>query len=309
MALNSAMAIVPYIKKPAIDIIYDQCKQQKIDFIISVVPCVNDIIAQSAKKLNIPFLIVPTDLDSTIFLKNVDLSQAGKTLVAIAYNNKKVSEIPRSLGISEKNIRFTGFPLRKSFYEFKNKIQIKKDFSLDTIKSPKGLLLMGTVGLNTISDYVKKLSEIKVPLHLLVCVGKNKELKNILETIKKPQHFTIQPIDFTNRIADLMAVSDFGISKPGSVSFNEALQMKLPVIWDGTGNSFKWESFNLDLVQENRFGNVCRSYDELVPLATQFCKSKYRKSLRKNMKKFNKEYSNTSSIPSVVNELMNEKQD
>ena len=55
-------------------------------------------------------------------------------------------------------------------------------------------------------------------------------------------------LGFTDRVADLMAISHLIVTKPGPGTISEAIAMKLPILIDNTDKLLFWERINVDLV-------------------------------------------------------------
>ena len=73
----------------------------------------------------------------------------------------------------------------------------------------------------------------------------------------------------TNRVADLMAISDLCLTKSGSVSFCEALYSEVPILLDATTHSIRWERFNHHFTEKYFVGYVIKRYDALPQLLSQ----------------------------------------
>ena len=72
--------------------------------------------------------------------------------------------------------------------------------------------------------YVAYLIKMQLPLHILVCIGRNERLRRNINKILLPEDVSLTIIGFTDRIADFMAISDVLITKPGPGSVCEALK-------------------------------------------------------------------------------------
>jgi len=70
-------------------------------------------------------------------------------------------------------------------------------------------------------------------------------------------------IEETNRISEYMAVSNLLITKSGTASFCEAIQMHLPMVIDATSSTLVWERFNHNFTINNGLGTVIKIYNQL----------------------------------------------
>src|SRR3972149_5676114 len=122
------------------------------------------------------------------------------------------------------------------------------------------MMLMGAQGSRASYEFAKKIAKLKLPAHLLVCLGKNEELKSKINKIKFNSNISVTTIGFTSRISDLMAASDLILTKPGPNSISEAMYMNLPMILDGSTKILFWEKLNIKLVKANKLGLVVDRY-------------------------------------------------
>lgn len=257
--------------------------QEKPDIIISVIPLINDIIAQTAAEHNVPCFIVPTDFDTHTFIHNIDITNSN-TRICLPINYPEITKRLSLKSINNlSNVRITGFPVRPSFLIPKDKSDLKKDFSIYHEK-PIMLLVMGATGSSATIDYLKMMVAVNVPFHVMACIGRSNCLKEQIEALQFPEHITVTIVDHTKNIADVMAIADFAISKPGSVTFAEMLYMNLPMLLDNTTPALLWEQMNLDLVRTYQLGGVIQDYDEVAPLVTRYLTNeRYRHTIKKNI--------------------------
>src|SRR5207237_3814499 len=102
--------------------------------------------------------------------------------------------------------------------------------------------------------FVRELAQIKEPVHLLICIARQEQLRHKIMALKLAPHITMTIIGFTDRISDLMAIADILITKSGSVSVNEALYMNLPMILDATSHLLSWEKYNHTFIEQHQLG-------------------------------------------------------
>ncbi|MDR3550470.1 MAG: glycosyltransferase, partial [Candidatus Babeliales bacterium] len=227
------------LQKKAQTLIHQYLDEQKPDLIVSVVPLINNIILEVAKQRSIPFLLIPTDLDISSCLTNINQPVYEKFKIAIPFDDKAIQEKISSARIPDQSCVTTGFLLRPDFFEEKDSTPIKFGYGVPE-KKPTVLLLLGAVGSHAIYSFVEQLARVEYPCHILICIGKQIQLKTKIESLEFPNHVSYTIVEFTPRISDLMAISDLLITKSGSVSVNEAIYMNLPMILDATSNVLKW---------------------------------------------------------------------
>jgi processive 1,2-diacylglycerol beta-glucosyltransferase len=300
----SGLWSIPFVKWKMKKIIVPFLQQEKPDLIISVIPIVNGVLNEIARSLNIPLLVIPTDLDCSTFIHNIHSKINDKFFVGLPFNDPTIWKIADKSCIYRKQIGVIGFPLRESFFEQKNISLLKQELHLPKNK-PIIFLLMGAVGSEALLRYVQELKEIQSPFHLIVCLGRNEELRMRINETPLLPHVTLSLIGFTERIADLMAVSDLCITKAGSVSLAEALYMNKPLLLDCTSKSLMWEDFNIHFIKEHQFGFPVRKLKYLKKMVAEFLANPARsKEIEKRISNFPKEnFSHT--IKTTVDRMLN----
>lgn len=273
------------------------------DLVISVIPLFNNIIKECCKARNIPFLLIPTDLDTSSFIKNISLPEYEKFKLALSFQDQDILRFAQNSALPDRSKVVTGFPIKPSFFEPKNLDQIRNDFNVPAHK-PVILVLMGAAGSKATYSYLLTLLQLKTPVHLLLCLGRNEALRPIIEKMRSPKHITVSIISYTNRIADLMAISDLCITKAGTVSVCETMYMNIPMILDNTSTPLAWEKFNIEFIQKNNFGTSIVHYKELNHVVNKMLHDKnYYAACKQNLINFpKKNFGNT--IKSLIKELV-----
>lgn len=239
--------------------------EKKPDLVISVIPIINQDIFLATKKLGIPFLLIPTDLDATTFLHRLNGADHPHFKLSLAFDDDDIHNTVQKNGINNNYITINGFPLRPDFFKDKNKDQIRKQFDIPDYKQSI-LLLMGTQGSNDMLRFVKELAKLDTPIHLMCCIGKNETVRSMLKSIQLPNHISLSIIGFTQQISDLMAVSDLIITKSGSVSVCETIYSNRPAMLDATSTVLRWERFNHHFFKKHKMGGILSAG---VPIAKQ----------------------------------------
>lgn len=251
------------------NLVYDYLVSEQPDAIISVIPLINAPILNAAKRMNIPFLIVTNDLDTSNYangFQNIDYDKFGYTL---AFPEKRMLDKISKAKIPHNKLTTVGFPIREHFFEEKNVENIKKSIGIPLSKKVV-MVMMGGGGSVSTLRYARRLSQMNSPLHLIVCAGKNIEMQKKLNNIKLNKNISITILGFTEKISDYMAVSDLLITKPGPNSICEALQMNLPILVDCTKRVLYWEKYNVEFVKNNGFGEQIKHYYEVEPLIKKY---------------------------------------
>lgn len=274
--------MAPLIRKTIVSYL----KDNNIDMVISVMPMFNDSVLRAAQELDIPFLLVPTDLDVRSFVFNIKNNVYRKFKINLIFNDHSIKKNISVRNISDSRIVYNGFPLRPEFFEKKDRERLRQSFGIEE-KVPVLMMMMGLQGADSMVDCVKSLLALPMRLHILVCIGKNSRLKDDLSRIVLPLSISMSIIEETSRISDFMAISDLIYTKTGSASFCEIIQMKLPMLIDGTSKGLVWERFNHEFAQKHGLGVVIKKYDDIPRYVEEFFRSNDRMvAIKQNMEKF-----------------------
>lgn len=172
-------------------------------------------------KISIPVIAVVTDFVSHLFWK---LDGVDAFVVAHAYIKSDMVK----MGIEESRIFVYGIPVSADFLLNKDRETILGKLGL---KNKTTILLMGgSLGLGDVRKTLKSLLKSKRDLQIIAVAGHNKKLEIQLMAMASRFKKDVIIYGFTDRISDLMDVSDFIITKPGGVTISEALVKGIPII-------------------------------------------------------------------------------
>ncbi|MGB8367230.1 MAG: glycosyltransferase, partial [Candidatus Babeliales bacterium] len=129
-------------------------------------------------------------------------------------------------------------------------------------------------GAASLYQFAQKLTIINIPFHLIIICGKNDFIHKKIHDISFPMHITTTIIGFTNRIDDLLTITDLFITKSGGASVCEAIYMNVPLLLDATSTILKWEQFNQHFIVKNKFGEIIMHYNDLPDLVTKYLANK-----------------------------------
>ncbi len=251
------------------------------DLIISPTPWINYGAACAAHTFDIPYLIIPTDLDGSTFLTGFPENTTPLNFkLALSYDDQKIREKTlQNKKILEEQIAVTGFPVKPSCsrkYSLQEKQQIRSSFNL--FESHKTItLVMGAVGGNLIFNHVKSIIALDPRVHglnleLNACTGSNKKVASKicsylhslgaralgLNAFILPSGLVVHVRDYISNLIDLMTVSDLVITKTGSCTVNEAIYLEKTLLLDNTERStaryLAWEEFNVPFVEKYGLG-------------------------------------------------------
>lgn len=137
-------------------------------------------------------------------------------------------------GVDENKIYATGIPLSNKFLKHFNKTQILE--SLELTKDKKTILFFGGgefgLGKNRTYDMFEAFLKLEHDFQVIAIAGKNEKMKTVFEDLvqKYQKHDTIKVLGYTNRVPELMRVSDLVVTKPGGLTTTESLASGVPLI-------------------------------------------------------------------------------
>jgi UDP-N-acetylglucosamine:LPS N-acetylglucosamine transferase len=269
------------------------------DLVISTVPFINSGIAKALQKRKIPFLILPTDLDTSTFFAGMTQKQFhddDRIAFSLPYDDVDLRKKGlKNSPIPQDKIVISGFPVRGA---------CQKQYSPEAIhllKCKHGMrdrhlsitLILGTTGNRMLLEYTQELAKLSnadfsLPLQLNICVGRNEKIrKTILQwlldqggsivcentvftTVKAKNGLLFHLRKFTKDLIEIMVASNLIITKTGSCSVNEGIYLGRKLLLDNTDTSSArylfWETFNLYFVRKHGLGDVFYQLSEMTTL-------------------------------------------
>ena len=172
-------------------------------------------------RINIPVVGIVTDFVSHLFwkLEGVD---------ALVVSHRLIKEDMMKLGIPGSIIHTYGIPVSAAFYETRERKQLRNELGLQD--KPTLLIMGGSLGFGEVRNIFESLLKCGRDLQLIAVAGRNEKLKIQLEVLSRSYSKNVRVLGYTNRIHDLMDISDFIITKPGGVTISEALVKRLPIL-------------------------------------------------------------------------------
>lgn len=139
-----------------------------------------------------------------------------------------------SKNIPKTKIFATGIPISSRFLKEYNRKDILNEFELQENK--KTILFFGggefglgkTRTVQIFEDLVKNFDDIQV----IAIAGKNPKMKIAFEEIvlNYNKQNSVKILEYTNKVPELMSISDLVISKPGGLTTSESLASGLPMV-------------------------------------------------------------------------------
>lgn len=262
------------------------CKREQYDLVISVMPKINAAVLEACEQLDLPFLILTNDLDTTNYINGIYKPTYKKLRYTLAFDDPVLWKKIEKAQIPKEQVVITGFPLRPEFFTPKDVPALKKKFKVPSGK-PVVMVFMGGAGSQASYRYVRTLARMKKPMHIFVCLGRNERLRRNIKKILLPPGVTISIIGFTNRIPELMAISDVLITKPGPGSVCEGRRSYVPMISDETHGIIWWEQENIDFMVKHGFAESLTDYKDLDAMLPKYLEdSTFTDGIKKRMKAF-----------------------
>lgn len=145
-----------------------------------------------------------------------------------------MKEILEDNGIDENKIYVTGIPLSNRFLLHYDKEKILNDFGLEPNKTTVLFFAGGEYGFGKDRTFniLKTLIEKFEGIQIVAIAGKNAKMKERFEELvdKTASSKNVKILAYTNKVPELMSISDLVISKPGGLTTTESLASGLPII-------------------------------------------------------------------------------
>lgn len=144
--------------------------------------------------------------------------------------SEKVKHSLLKLQIPERRIAATGIPIRLAFERQYDSLALRRQYGLSPNK--RTIMVMGggygMIGPELIRCI--KAYEACGDLQWIIVCGRNEKLYTMLEAELSEGFHHVRLYQFTERVHELMAISDLLITKPGGLTTAEALSLRLPML-------------------------------------------------------------------------------
>jgi processive 1,2-diacylglycerol beta-glucosyltransferase len=133
------------------------------------------------------------------------------------------------LGLPSDRITVSGIPIDPEFTKAIDRVGTRAQFGLHPTL-PTLLLSAGALGVGPAEFVVERLKSLKARAQTIVVCGRSTETQErVLRSVgESNENFRV--LGYTDRMADLMKVSDLFIGKPGGLTSAEALTCGLPMV-------------------------------------------------------------------------------
>lgn len=124
-------------------------------------------------------------------------------------------------------------------------------------------LLFGGKGSPEMAPLAERLLAADLSFHVIAICGENPSLVERLAPLEARTAGRLVRLGFTDRVAELLAVSDLLVTKPGPGSLSEAFHQRVPVVVIRNVHTIPQERFNTDFVRDQGLGLVVAQWQEI----------------------------------------------
>lgn len=249
-------------------------------------------------------------IESKLATIMTDFAPHDQWLIGSAYTDfffvahDKMKDYLISKNISPNKIYTTGIPISAKFSQKFNKEDILKEFNLKP--NLKNILFFGggefglgkTKTVEIFECFVKMFDNIQI----IAISGKNEKMHNnfinIVEEYKKSE--TVRVLEYTNKVPELMSISDLVVTKPGGLTTSESLASELPMIIINPIPGQEEE--NAEFLEEKGIAIWIKKHDNPYELLKNLFDSPQ---ILENMRKNTKALARKNSTQDICNILIN----
>ncbi len=234
---------------------------KKPDVILSTYALCNRLVLDALEELNIAHRVFKVMLVLDLFDVHRSWAERRADLTIVATDEAKRKIL--ACGVPPGKVKQWGFPLKPRFQDDIQPQRVREKLGLrgDCFTM---LIMGGGEGVHYTLNIVKELVENNLKTQLIVIAGRNAWLLNKLRGLQQRTHARMVVFGYTDKVHELMSVSDVVITKPGPTTLMEAMTKELPVII--TGNPPRQELHNIDYVREKGIGHTLKKGEAFVPL-------------------------------------------
>ena len=209
----------------------------------------------------------------------------------VAHN--KMKDYLKLQNIEDNKISATGIPISSRFLEDFDTNSILKSFGLDPNKQTILFFAGGEFGLGknqTINIFECIINNFK-NIQMVAIAGKNEKMKKQFEYIVNlcGRENSIKVLPFTDKVPELMHISDLVITKPGGLTVTESLASNLPILVINPIPGQEEE--NAEFLEENRIAIWLKKKDDVEQVLNNLLNNKEKLlEMKENTKKLANKY-------------------
>ncbi len=278
--------------------LYELFEEHDPDIVLSTHYFMTEMVAclKRKGKTNCKLAVILTDYASHKFWLS---SKEFVDLYFVANEPMKYSLIHS--GIPEEKISVTGIPIRPEFLKKYNKEALMEEFDF-TLNKPVFLVFGGgQYGMSDSSKLFKGILEVKQDIQIIAIAGKSEDTKKTFEQLASKYNKKVHVYGFTDRVAELMSIADFVVSKPGGLTTTEILVSNVPfIIFNPVPGQ---EEENSWFLVNNGAGFRMYDLNKTTPFLEQLIDDKFR---IENMKIMQKHIAKPNSTKDIVEKVIRE---
>ncbi len=205
------------------------------------------------------------------------------------------------MGVPPDKINVTGIPTTEEF---------RKDFDLDEVRETHGIMkgkktvfiMSGGFGVGPIEKMLVLLNSSEADKQVIVVCGHNKKAYDDIKALRARLKYPVILFGFTDKVAELMAVSDLMITKAGGISVTEAMNSRLPMVLFGSvPGQETWNEIFLTgkkaAVKAEKIEDIPRFVDEVLLLEDR------RKVMKDSIEKIRRPFAAEKIVEIVMNDI------
>ncbi len=258
-------------------------KKNQFDVLISVSHTINASIIKAIKEINLErlkFNIIVTD---PFYPVSIGFDAIG------ADRYYCCSDVVRQFLLkkldADKVVK-VNYPINERFlYEFteEDKRSIRgKILFRSTVKTM--LINSGSQGAFYYIDIVKAVVKAYPNIQIIFVCGKNEGLYSLAKAVFRGQS-NIHITGFVSNMEELIAISDFVLTKPGANSLFECIYMRKPVLIDGINGFLYQEKGVMDYLSIHNIGKIIDNMDSISKVMDEFMVEKHYDKYRNELNK------------------------
>ncbi len=202
-------------------------KEENPDIIVSTHPFVTEMCAVIKKKgkINSKLNVIITDYASHRFW---ELKPEYVDNYFVANKDIKYSMIFN--GIPANKINITGIPVGPAFLKTYDKSKIYEYFGLSKDKKTVLIFGGGEYGLSNVKNFYNGLLNVDEDIQIVTIAGRRAKSQKMFSELAQNSNKKVLILGYTDKVPELMQISDLVISKPGGLTTTEILISNVPFV-------------------------------------------------------------------------------
>lgn len=206
------------------------------------------------------------------------------------------------MGVNRDRISVTGIPVDPKFSVDYNRVVLRQKYGMEP-NIPTVLITGGGYGMIGKGECVfEALEELPVQLQIIVVCGHNERLHQHLDRKLAHSKHNVLLLGYVDHIEELMAISDFMVTKPGGLTVSEAIAMNLPMlVYPSIGGQ---EHDNTQYLIETKTALLAEDAEDLCRKATRMLTDRNMLSaLRNHAKQLQRKHSAFDAVEVILDML------